>query len=94
MENGCDFGWALKQLREGKRVQRGGWSGKGMWIVLVDSWSFEGNAATAWDKPCPVTSLPVVQSFIGMKAADNRFVPWTVSQTDVLATDWRVFTVG
>lgn len=89
---GQGFGWALEQLREGKKVQREGWNDK--WIVLVDDWSFGGNAATAWDKPCPVTSLPVVQSFIGMKAADNRFVPWTVSQTDVLATDWRVFTVG
>lgn len=85
-----DFGWALHMLREGKRVQREGWNGKGMWIVFVDDWSFGGHAATSWDKPAPVTSLPRVSSFLGMKTADNRFVPWTVSQTDVLATDWSV----
>lgn len=85
-----DFGWALEQLRAGKHVQRSGWNGKGMWIVLVDDWSFGGQAATSWDKPAPVTSVPLVSSFIGMKTADDKFVPWTVSQTDVLAADWTV----
>lgn len=90
MPEGKDFGWALAQLREGKRVQRSGWNGREMWIVLVDDWGFGGQAATNWDKPASVTSLPQVSSFIGMKTADNKFVPWTVSQTDVLAADWQV----
>ncbi|NLL68412.1 MAG: DUF2829 domain-containing protein [Clostridiaceae bacterium] len=28
--------------------------------------------------------------WIGMKTADNKFVPWLASQTDVLAEDWMV----
>jgi hypothetical protein len=33
--NPGDFGWALERLRDGKRVARGGWNGRGMSIVLV-----------------------------------------------------------
>ena len=29
-------------------------------------------------------------SWIGMKTADDTFVPWLASQTDMLAEDWEV----
>jgi hypothetical protein len=32
--NETDFGWALRQLRTGQKVQRKGWNGKGMWLAL------------------------------------------------------------
>lgn len=81
-----NFGWALDQLRSGARVQRTGWNGRGMWLVLVNDWSFGGAAAEAFN----AEPLPQVSSFIGMKTTDNKFVPWLASQTDVLATDWQV----
>ena len=28
--------------------------------------------------------------WIGMKTADDTFVPWLASQTDMLAEDWEV----
>jgi hypothetical protein len=28
--------------------------------------------------------------WIGMKTADNKFVPWLASQTDILAGDWGI----
>ncbi|MFI3322595.1 MAG: MW1434 family type I TA system toxin [Rikenellaceae bacterium] len=28
--------------------------------------------------------------FIAMKTADNHFVPWLASQTDILSEDWMV----
>ena len=28
--------------------------------------------------------------WIGMKTADDKFVPWLASQTDILAEDWEV----
>jgi hypothetical protein len=28
--------------------------------------------------------------WIGMKTADNKFVPWLASQTDVLSEDWQI----
>jgi hypothetical protein len=32
------------------------------------------------------TALP----WVGMKTADNKFVPWLASQTDILAEDWQI----
>jgi hypothetical protein len=34
----------------------------------------------------PIELLP----WIGMKTADNKFVPWLASQTDILAEDWEI----
>lgn len=30
------------------------------------------------------------ESFIGMKTADDMFLPWIASRTDVLADDWQI----
>ena len=35
---------------------------------------------------CSIRALP----WIGMKTADDGFVPWLASQTDVLAEDWEI----
>lgn len=76
------FGDALHMLKLGKRVARAGWNGKGMWLKLVpvdlaNKIAFEYSALNA---------LP----WIGMKTADEKFVPWLASQTDVLAEDWVI----
>lgn len=36
----------------------------------------------------------VMQPWIGMKTADDGFVPWLASQTDLLAEDWEIVTHG
>lgn len=77
-----DFGAALNALREGRRVCRSGWNGKGMWLVLVIAWDGETRALVGASHE----RLP----FIAMKTADDKIVPWLASQTDLLATDWGV----
>ena len=69
-----DFGDAIRALKEGKKVSRAGWNGKGMWLAL--------QVPDAHSK----MSLP----YIYMKTADNKLVPWLASQTDMLADDWSV----
>lgn len=74
------FGQALETLKAGRQVARAGWNGKGMWLKLVpvhlaDTVAFQHAAL----KPLP---------WIGMKTADQCFVPWLASQTDMLADDW------
>jgi len=74
------FGVALDALRNGARVQRAGWNGKGMWLRLVgpmDGW--QGRLPAY---PC--------DAFIELKTAGDTLVPWVASQTDLLATDWVV----
>jgi Protein of unknown function (DUF2829) len=88
----CDFGWALKKLRDGLKVQREGWNGKGMWIGLVaaENWGSRRVKTAERDTRAGVAFEIPTLSFIGMKTADGKFVPWLASQTDVLATDWSV----
>jgi hypothetical protein len=85
-----DFGWALEQLRMGARVSRLGWNGQGMWLVFQkaypDGIPINQNTAeaTGFQKGTVCKFLP----YIMMKTADDSFVPWLASQTDVLGYDW------
>ena len=78
------FGLALEHLQNGRRVCRDGWNGKGMWLILVrpEDWSVTND----FEDGEPHALLP----WIGMKTADDKFVPWLASQTDILAEDWCV----
>ena len=80
--SGLPFGLAVEAMKLGKKVARAGWNGKGMWLRLVSKGYF--------DIGCSVVEGADLLPFIGMKTADNCFVPWLASQTDVLADDWRV----
>lgn len=86
-----DIGWAVKQLWYGEMVRRAGWNGKGMFLLMNDC---AGYPETHYDVPTPaeVRRLENVgpANWIGMKTADNKFVPWLCSQTDLLATDWEI----
>lgn len=84
------FGGALDALKEGRKVARSGWNGKGMWLVLVNSDDYLDYGIT----PILRTFHPAydydIVPWIGMKTADDKFVPWLASQTDMLAEDWDV----
>lgn len=75
-----NFGQAIELLKENKQVARAGWNGKGMWLALVSAGNYDVGTKTVGE--CAL--LP----WIGMKTADDKFVPWLASQTDVLAEDW------
>lgn len=85
--DGLTFGLAVEALKLGKRVARAGWNGKGMWL---ESYDYNPKADNALVHQLGCTKLP----WIGMKTADNKFVPWLASQTDVLADvlaeDWVI----
>lgn len=74
MNDRLDFGAALKGLRDGNQVRRGGWNGKGMWLNLQTP---DNNSKM---------SLP----YIYMRTACGNLVPWLASQTDLLSYDWEI----
>jgi hypothetical protein len=76
-----DFGWALAKLREGKRVRRAGWNGKGMWLELQvpDEHSKMSLPYIYIEYPKGHPAYP-----------DGSRVPWLASQTDMLGEDWEV----
>lgn len=75
-----NFGHAIGLLKDGGKVSRKGWNGKGMWLVLIEP---TGKAIDE-DTGEQFEELP----YIAMKTADDKVVPWLASQTDVLAEDW------
>ena len=79
------FSQALNCLKSGSRIARAGWNGKGMFLQLIkeNEWKLPDTSVVNG------AILPLL-SFIGMKTADNKFVPWLASQTDILAEDWDI----
>jgi len=67
-----DFGQAIRVLKQGNRVARKGWNGKGMWLALQ----------------VPDEHSKMSLPYIYMSTVDGKLVPWLASQTDVLAEDW------
>lgn len=67
-----DFGWALRSLREGHRVTRAGWNGKGQAIELQ----------------VPDDHSKMTLPYIFIRTVSGDLVPWLASQTDMLADDW------
>lgn len=84
-----DFSLALQYLKMGKKVARAGWNGKGMFVFLVPGSTFKVNRPPLlgiYPEGTEINYLPHVD----MKTADDKIVPWLVSQADLLASDWVV----
>jgi len=84
-----NFGQALEALKAGKKVSRGHWNGQGIWIYLVP-----GSKFVATRPPSLVLYADGAeceyQAHIDMKTAQGILVPWTCSQSDMLAEDWGI----
>lgn len=84
-----DFGDALRALKDGKRVARAGWNG--MWLLLITP---RPDGDTQYElSPTHWSALWIGKKrlpWIGMKTADDCFVPWLASQTDMLADDYEL----
>lgn len=85
-----DFGQALSYLREGRKVARQGWNGKGMYITLKPGYpeGIVANEATRKAHSLEVGSIIKYAPYLEMKTVDGTLVPWLASQTDILAGDW------
>ncbi len=89
-----NFGQVIEALKEGKKVTRKGWNGKGMFLWLKP-------AATIKSEWC---KDPILKSIVDsnggetealgtvcMKTADNKILTgWLASQTDMLSEDWEI----
>lgn len=88
-----DFGKALELIKQGKKVSRAGWNGKGMFVFLVPGSTFKVSRAPLLGIYPEGTEINY-HAHIDMKTADGKIVPWLASQTDVLADDWGVVDEG
>lgn len=74
------FGDAVHYLRQGKKVSRSGWNGKGLWLELQVP-----DAHSKMTLPYIFMSYPP-----DSQNTPGARVPWLASQTDALANDWAV----
>lgn len=85
-----DFSSALLDAKHGRKIWRAGWNGKGMYVVLQKAYpqGIPINKNTAEATGLSEGTVCRFLPYLMMKTADDSFVPWLVSQTDLLAEDW------
>lgn len=82
------FEVALVMLKEGRKVARKGWNGKGMFIFLCHPLQIEYRGAEVCEVIEFAEEMP---DAIAMMTADSKIqVGWLASQADLLATDWEI----
>jgi hypothetical protein len=87
------FGDAIVYLKEGKKVARSGWNGKGMFLILQgktpDIKPYHGSCyANALHG---IQDTVAIDAHIDMYTAGRTMQPgWLASQADILANDWAV----
>lgn len=83
-----DFGLALEAVKQGKRIARKGWNGKGMFLYYVPAAAYPPSTDVA--KAAFGGENVPYGAYIAMKTAQGNVVPWLASQTDMLAVDWYI----
>lgn len=97
---GLTFGEAIECAKAGMKIQREGWNGKDMFVVMMPGLRLpphntqepgvKVNDRTAKfigeDQPLDC------QPYLAMYNAQKQWIPgWLASQSDMLSSDWRAF---
>mgnify|MGYP000488102760 CR=1 FL=1 len=83
-----DFGKVLEFLKEGYKLSRSGWNGKGMYIYLVPANSYPAQTEVA---KVEFGALVPYNQYIAFKSVDNIIESgWRPTTLDMFATDWNV----
>lgn len=87
--NGLDFGTALLALKDGKRVSRVGWNGKGLFVYLVPAASYPARTGAAKSFFGDAGMVPY-NAYLAVKNVDDTVSTWAPSCSDALAEDWQI----
>ena len=96
MKNYFDFGEAIRQLKNGKKVARNGWNGKGMYVFLATGVNFHTEADLSEFNPVRTEEFNElnaveVSDMLVLRTAQGTLQPgWLASQADMLAEDWVI----
>lgn len=84
------FSWALERLKEGKRIHRSCWNGKGMFAVLQkgypDGIPCNKQTAEAWG--LKEGDLFRCEPYMQLKMVNGSHSMWVPSVNDCLSEDW------
>ena len=92
--DGMTFGMAIEAMKQGKKVARKGWNGKGMYLWILPAASVKAE----WCKEPHLKTLAEQNGgeveclgSVRMKTADGKVLTgWLASQTDMLSDDWQI----
>ena len=87
MNNKYDFGTAKDFLKQGMKLAREGWNGKGMFVVFVPSKVI--NLNEKFKKLFGTDKVEFNQHFV-IKNVDESVSTWVPSINDCLAEDWYI----
>lgn len=73
----------MEQLRNGEKLARRGWNGKGIFIKIQHPDEFSKMSS-------PYIYIDTTGLITHNSDAPRSRVPWLASQTDLLAEDWEV----
>lgn len=84
-----NFGEALDKLKEGLKVQREGWNGKGMFLYYVNADKYPAKMEIAKTIADDEGKVPY-GAYVALKTVNGTVIPWTPNMLDMLAEDWQV----
>ena len=85
----ADFSDALMWLKDGKRVMRRGWNGKGQYVILIPGAHLARSAGYGFGEALGEFTFG---SVLALKNAQNIMQPgWIPSMGDLLAEDWALY---
>lgn len=85
--DGMTFGLATEALKQGLKVARAGWNGKGMFVYYVPAASYQAqtDAAKAY-----FGALVPYAAYFALKGVNGVVSTWVPSINDALAEDWEI----
>ncbi len=92
MEEMFTFGEAIQLAKDGRRVQRKGWNGRGLFVVYQkgypDGIPCNKQTAEAWG--LKEGDLFKCEPYFQINMVNGSHAMWVPSINDTLAEDWRI----
>lgn len=84
-----NFGDALTALKQGSRLAREGWNGRGLFVYLVPPASYAVQTGAAKEYFGEGSTIPY-NAYFAIKNVNDTVSTWVPSVNDCLADDWHV----
>lgn len=82
-----DFGEAITRLKQGKKVARINWNGKGQFVYYVPEDRYVAKTEVAKQLAAPDGKVDY-RAYLALKTAQGDIATWVPSISDCLADDW------
>lgn len=89
-----DFSEILREVKNGKKIARKGWNGKGMFVVYQKAYpqGIPCNEQTAKAWGLQPGDLFKCEPYLQIRMANGSHAMWVPSINDILSEDWYVVT--